>query len=61
MELFTQAKNKLEIIVTFLAILELTRMKEIISVQKEVFGEIEIIRNQNNILPYDRRNQVESN
>jgi segregation and condensation protein A len=60
-ELFSQAKNKLEIIVTFLAILELTRMKEILAVQKEVFGEIEIVRNQNNIVPYDRRNQIESN
>lgn len=55
--LFTQAKNKLEIIVTFLSILELIRLKEIIARQKELFGEIEIIRNQNNILPYDRRDQ----
>lgn len=60
-ELFTQAKNKIEIIVTFLAILELTRLKEIVAVQQEVFGEIEIMRNQNNIVPYDRRNQVQSN
>jgi segregation and condensation protein A len=60
-ELFTQAKNKIEIIVTFLAILELTRMKEIVAVQQEVFGEIEIMRNQNNIVPYDRRNQAQSN
>ena len=60
-ELFTQAKNKLEIIVTFLAILELIRLKEIVAVQKEVFGEIEIVRNQDNIVPDDRRNQIQSN
>jgi len=60
-ELFSQSKNKLEIIVTFLAILELTRIKEISAVQAEMFGEIEIVRNQNNILPYDRRNQIQSN
>jgi segregation and condensation protein A len=54
-ELFTQAKDKMEIIVTFLAILELIRLKEIIARQKELFGEIEIVRNQENILPYDRR------
>lgn len=60
-DLFFRAKNKLEIIVTFLAILELTRMKEINAVQKESFGEIEIIRNQNNITPYDRQDHVQSN
>jgi len=60
-ELFSQAKNKLEIIVTFLAILELIRMKEILAMQKEVFGEISILRNQNNIIPYDRRDQIQSN
>ncbi len=60
-ELFIRAKNKLEIIVTFLAILELIRMKEVNAVQKEVFGPIEIVRNQNNILPYDRRDQIQSN
>jgi segregation and condensation protein A len=43
--LFKDAKNKDEIIVTFLAILELIKLREIIIVQKEFFGEIEIIRN----------------
>ena len=60
-ELFHQAKNKIEVIVTFLAILELTRIKEIIAVQKEVFGDIEIVRNQNNIVPYGQRDQIQSN
>jgi segregation and condensation protein A len=60
-EMFTQAKNKLEVILTFLAILELIRLKEIVAVQKEMFGDIEIVRNQDNIVPYDRRDQVQSN
>jgi segregation and condensation protein A len=45
-ELFRNAKNKLEIISTFLAVLELIRLKEILVVQKEKFGEIEVIRNE---------------
>ncbi len=51
-DLFQQAKNKYEIIVIFLAILELIRLKEIRVMQTNVFGSIEIIRNQDNILPY---------
>ena len=48
---FKQAKSKLEIIVTFLAILELIRLKEIIVVQREPFSEIEIMRNPDIIKP----------
>lgn len=58
-ELFTQAEDKIEIIVTFLAILELIRLKEIIAAQKGLFQEIEIIRNKENIVPYDRGNKTE--
>ena len=58
-ELFAKAKNKLEIIVTFLAILELIRLKEIIARQKGLFQEIEITRNKENIIPYDRGNKTE--
>ena len=54
-ELFSQAKNKLEIIVIFMAILELIRLKEIVAFQKELFSEIEISRNKENIIPYERR------
>lgn len=54
-DLFKEAKNKLEIIVTFLAILELIRLKEIAARQKGIFQEIEIIRNKENIIPDDRR------
>lgn len=53
-ELFARAKNKMEIIVIFLSILELIRLKEIIIRQKELFGDIEILRNKENIIPYGR-------
>lgn len=57
-ELFTKAKNKMEIIVVFLAVLELIRLKEIVARQKGLFQEIEITRNKENIIPYDRRNKT---
>ncbi|PIQ88887.1 MAG: hypothetical protein COV72_06315 [Candidatus Omnitrophica bacterium CG11_big_fil_rev_8_21_14_0_20_42_13] len=53
-ELFDRAKNNLEVVSTFLAILELIKMKEIKIVQKELFGEIQIVRNEENILPPSR-------
>jgi segregation and condensation protein A len=56
--LFNNAKNKIEIVVTFLAILELVRMKEIIARQSELFQDIEILRNKNNIVPYERRDKT---
>ena len=59
-DLFAKAKHKVEIVVTFLAILELIKMKEIICFQKELFQEIEIARNKNNIIPNDRRNQADA-
>lgn len=49
--LFKEAKSKLEIIATFLAILELIRLKEIVVLQNESFGEIEIIRNPDSVKP----------
>jgi segregation and condensation protein A len=52
--LFKKAKNKIEIIVTFLAILELIRLKEIIAIQKEPFGSISVIRNTQQIQPQVR-------
>jgi segregation and condensation protein A len=54
-ELFRKAKNKIEVVVTFLSILELIKLKEIIARQKGLFQDIEIIRNKENIVPYDRR------
>lgn len=44
-KLFVNAKNKLEAITIFLAVLELARMKEILIVQNEHFSEIEISKN----------------
>ncbi|MFH1577472.1 MAG: segregation/condensation protein A [Candidatus Omnitrophota bacterium] len=53
--LFDQSKNKLETIAIFLAVLELIRLKEIVILQKELFSGIEIVRNTDNIIPYERR------
>jgi segregation and condensation protein A len=43
-ELFDGVTSRSEVIVTFLALLELIRLKQIISMQREAFGEIEICR-----------------
>ena len=43
-ELFAKAANRAEVICTFLAVLELIRLKQIACVQPEPFAEIEIIR-----------------
>ncbi|MBM3243671.1 MAG: hypothetical protein FJZ12_02395 [Candidatus Omnitrophica bacterium] len=56
-ELFAKAKNKMDIIVTFLAVLELIRLKEIVACQDELFEDIEILRNKENIIPYERRDE----
>jgi len=41
-ELFQSASGRTEIVVTFLALLELIRLKQVSAVQPEAFGEIEI-------------------
>jgi len=56
-DLFARAKNKMGIIVTFLSVLELIRVKEIIARQSELFEDIEILRNKENIIPYERRDE----
>lgn len=48
-QLFKECRNNIEIVATFLAILELIRIKEVKIAQKEMFGEVEIIRNEENI------------
>ena len=58
-ELFAQARQKVEIIVTFLAVLELVRMKEIICRQQEPFGAVEVLRNIDNIIPYEQHSESE--
>lgn len=50
-ELFQQAQGKMEIIVTFLAVLELIRLREILAIQKRLFDEIIILRNKENVVP----------
>jgi segregation and condensation protein A len=53
--LFSKTKSKLEIIVIFLAILELAKMKEILARQDAEFEDIVIMRNKENIIPYEQR------
>ncbi|MBC8095277.1 MAG: segregation/condensation protein A [Akkermansiaceae bacterium] len=43
-ELFAEATNRAEVICTFLALLELIRLKQLVCAQSEVFGEIDITR-----------------
>ncbi|MBF0532406.1 MAG: segregation/condensation protein A [Candidatus Omnitrophica bacterium] len=50
-QLFVKARSKVEAIVTFLAVLELIRLKEIKAIQKYLFGEIEVSRNTENMIP----------
>jgi segregation and condensation protein A len=45
-ELFADAMSRTEVVVTFLALLELIRLKQLVCVQPETFGEIEINRKQ---------------
>jgi len=58
LSLFESSRDKDEMIVTFLAVLELMKLNEIFAVQKDLFGEIEIIRNVNNM---KRENNFEEN
>lgn len=48
-DLFSRSRSKIEIIVTFMAILELIRLREIIALQKRLFDEIEVVRNKENM------------
>lgn len=49
-ELFDNASDKMEVIVTFMAVLELCKVKEVVVVQKRLFAEIELVRNSDNIV-----------
>ena len=51
MDLFRRSTNKIEIVCTFVAILELTRQKEIVILQHRQFEDIEIVRNTANETP----------
>jgi segregation and condensation protein A len=50
-EFFSRSGNKMEIVVTFMAVLELIRLKEIMCIQRRMFDEIIIQRNRINELP----------
>lgn len=45
-EMFAQAASRSEVVCTFLALLELIRMKQLICLQSEPFAEIEVTRSQ---------------
>ena len=40
--LLDKLKSKIEVVVTFLAILELVRMRQIVVIQNDTFGEMEM-------------------
>ncbi|MDD5504286.1 MAG: segregation/condensation protein A [Candidatus Omnitrophica bacterium] len=50
-DLFKQSKTKVHVVATFLALLELIRMKEVAIKQDGIFGDIRIIRNSTNMAP----------
>jgi segregation and condensation protein A len=55
--LFSKTKAKIEIVTTFLAILELIRQKEITIMQKAMSDEIQIARNKDNIVPLCKKTE----
>jgi len=50
-ELFAETMSRTEVVVTFLALLELIRLKQLVCVQPENFGEIEIAQRPPAVLP----------
>ncbi|MDD5745844.1 MAG: segregation/condensation protein A [Candidatus Omnitrophica bacterium] len=50
-ELFLCSKNKYEIIVTFLGVLELIRQKEVVAAQKGLFGDVMVFLNEERVVP----------
>jgi segregation and condensation protein A len=59
MGLFAKAQDKMEVIVTFMAVLELIRLREIVCVQKRAFEDIEIVRNKSNLVPESQQQEGE--
>ena len=49
-ELFATAASRTEVVVTFLALLELVRLKQVRARQSEEFGEIELVGAENRAL-----------
>ncbi len=48
-DIFAKARSKVELVAIFLALLELIRLKEVLVRQKQLFGDIEVIRNPDNV------------
>ena len=49
-EMFATAASRTEVVVTFLALLELVRLKQVRARQSEEFGEIELVRSESRVL-----------
>lgn len=60
-DLFTSCKNKMEIVVTFLAILELIKMREISAVQEDLFKPIFIIKRENILISSADKENINTN
>jgi len=56
-EIFARAHSKVEMIVCFMAILELIRLKEVIIMQKRLFADIEVQRNRENLIPAQNQHE----
>ncbi|MBF0485235.1 MAG: segregation/condensation protein A [Candidatus Omnitrophica bacterium] len=55
-ELFSKTHDKMEVIVTFMAVLELCRQKELVVVQKRIFSDIELVSTKENIVVVPQEN-----
>ena len=60
-DFFISSRNKEEVIVTFMAVLELIRLKEIKVVQNRLFADIEVVRNTENIVSVDDTQESQYN
>jgi segregation and condensation protein A len=60
-ELFAEATNRSEVICTFLALLELIRLKQLVCAQSESFAEIEITRRETGSAPVEEENSTREN
>ncbi len=59
-DLFASATSRSEVVVTFLAMLELIRLRQIIFSQQEPFGEIEIRQAPNSVASRENANEIVS-
>ncbi len=56
-DLIATSRSRIEIIVIFMAILELIRLKEIRVMQKRLFGGIEVMLNKENVVPHETKEE----